>query len=181
MPVLMLMLITLLNDGTMIAIGYDNVEARKEPEKWNVRVLFLVACILGAVACISSLALLHWLLDSWNHPSLFQGWGLGGISYGQVTTSIYLQVSVSGFLTLFSARTGEKFFFQVAPSPLLLGAGFIALLASTILAIFWPFGRHTPYALAFYIWVYCIVWWLIQDCVKVVSYYIIRKFNIREH
>ena len=25
MPVLMLMLITLLNDGTLIAIGYDNV------------------------------------------------------------------------------------------------------------------------------------------------------------
>ena len=29
MPVLMLMLITLLNDGTLIAIGYDNVNPRK--------------------------------------------------------------------------------------------------------------------------------------------------------
>jgi H+-transporting ATPase len=189
MPVLMLMLITLLNDGTMIAIGYDNVEARKMPEKWNLKVLFLVSSILGAVACISSLALLHWLLDSWNHPSLFQGWGLGGISYGQVTTSIYLKVSVSDFLTLFSARTGEKFFFQVAPSPLLLGAGFIALLASTILATAWPvahpdgilavgLGLRKPYALAFYIWVYCIVWWWIQDAIKVGSYWVIRKFNI---
>jgi hypothetical protein len=28
LPVLMLMLITLLNDGTLIAIGYDNAEAR---------------------------------------------------------------------------------------------------------------------------------------------------------
>ncbi|RYY87025.1 hypothetical protein EON63_04735 [archaeon] len=39
MPVLMLMLITLLNDGTMIAIGYDNVSARSEPEKWNLKVI----------------------------------------------------------------------------------------------------------------------------------------------
>ena len=36
MPVIMLMLITLLNDGTLIAIGYDNVVPRDTPEKWNL-------------------------------------------------------------------------------------------------------------------------------------------------
>ena len=40
MPVLMLMLITLLNDGTLIAIGYDNVTPLKTPEKWNLRVRY---------------------------------------------------------------------------------------------------------------------------------------------
>ena len=39
MPVLMLMLITLLNDGTLIAIGYDNVKPLKTPERWNLRVM----------------------------------------------------------------------------------------------------------------------------------------------
>lgn len=38
MPVIMLMLITLLNDGTLISIGYDNVTPSKMPEKWNLRV-----------------------------------------------------------------------------------------------------------------------------------------------
>ncbi|KAJ1407441.1 hypothetical protein B484DRAFT_204368 [Ochromonadaceae sp. CCMP2298] len=33
LPVLMLMLITLLNDGTLIAIGYDNATPRETPEK----------------------------------------------------------------------------------------------------------------------------------------------------
>ncbi len=33
MPVMMLMLITLLNDGTLISIGYDNVTPSQTPEK----------------------------------------------------------------------------------------------------------------------------------------------------
>lgn len=38
LPVLMLMLITLLNDGTLISIGYDNVIPNPRPDKWNLRV-----------------------------------------------------------------------------------------------------------------------------------------------
>ena len=38
LPVLMLMLITLLNDGTLISIGYDNVVPNPRPDKWNLRV-----------------------------------------------------------------------------------------------------------------------------------------------
>ena len=106
MPVLMLMLITLLNDGTLIAIGYDNVIPSQTPEKWNRRVLFAISSVLALVALISSLLLLGLMLASWEKNSLFMQWGIGGLSYGQVTTAIYLKVSISDFLTLFSARTG---------------------------------------------------------------------------
>lgn len=37
-PVLLLMLITLLNDGTLISIGYDHVHPSNMPEKWNLKV-----------------------------------------------------------------------------------------------------------------------------------------------
>eukprot|EP01042_Synura_sphagnicola_P032054 gene32054-41258_t len=47
MPVLMLMLITLLNDGTLIAIGYDNVIPRRTPEKWNLTVLFFMGSVMA--------------------------------------------------------------------------------------------------------------------------------------
>ena len=50
MPVLMLMLITLLNDGTLISIGYDNVKATAMPQRWNLPVLFTVASALGIIA-----------------------------------------------------------------------------------------------------------------------------------
>jgi H+-transporting ATPase len=173
MPVLMLMLITLLNDGTLISIGYDNAIASKIPEKWNIPALFTVGAVMALVACASSLILLECMLRSWQENSIFQTWNLGGLSYGQVITAIYLKVSVSDFLTLFSARTGDKFFFQSAPSPLLLGAATLALSTSTILACLWPESKpdgiytigltsRTPHLFPLYIWIYCIIWWFIQ-------------------
>merc|ERR1719454_571840 len=64
MPVLMLMLITLLNDGTLITIGYDYAVAPKTPPKWNMPFLFSMAFVQAFVAMISSVNLLHILLHS---------------------------------------------------------------------------------------------------------------------
>ena len=189
MPVLMLMLITLLNDGTLIAIGYDNAKARDNPEKWNLPVLYLVSSVLAAVSCLSSLVLLYLSLSSWEHGNVYQAFGIDGLAYGQITASIYLKVSISDFLTLFSARTGPDWFWTTAPAPILLGAGCLALTASTIIACVWPssnpdnvptlgLGRREPYPLAVYIWLYCIAWWFVQDACKVGTYYLLKKYNI---
>jgi len=56
----------------------------------------------------------------------------------QVTTVMYLKVSISDFLTLFSARTNDNFFWGSMPSPILLGAAGLSLTLSTILACTWP-------------------------------------------
>ena len=189
MPVLMLMLITLLNDGTLISIAYDNVEAQNQPEVWNLRALFTIGSVLGTVSCLSSLLLLWTLLDSWNESGLFQTLGLDGLSYGQITTAIYLKVSVSDFLTLFSSRTGSKWFFHSLPANILIMGAFFALTLSTILACWWPSSypdgiyslgleRRQPYSLPFYIWIYCLVWWIIQDYAKVTSYRWLQHYNI---
>lgn len=91
------------------------------------------------------------------------------------------QISISDFLTLFSSRTGGDWFFSSSPAPILLGAGALALSCSTIVAITWPYsnpdgieteglGYLEPYAMPVYVWIYCILWWFIQDAVKVLSY-----------
>jgi H+-transporting ATPase len=173
MPVIMLMLITLLNDGTLIAIGYDRVVPQDTPTVWNLRVLFTVGIVLASVACMSSLLLLKMSLESWQEGSVYQAVGLGGISYGQITTSIFLKVAVSDFLTLFSARAGEHWFWSSMPAPILLGAAALALSTSTLLACLWPMSRpdgiptlglqrRPPHLLPLYIWIYCIVWWILQ-------------------
>eukprot|EP01032_Pedospumella_encystans_P016080 gene16080-biopygen13139 len=183
MPVLMLMLITLLNDGTLIAIGYDTVQARDTPEKWNIPVLYLVSTVLAGVALISSIVLLDIMLNSWETGAF------GGLSYGQITASIYLKVSISDFLTLFSARTNENWFWTTAPAPILLGAGCIALSLSTIIACAWPpsypdgvytegLGRRSPQAMAVYVWLYCIAWWFVQDAAKVGTFYVLKTYNL---
>lgn len=189
MPVLMLMLITLLNDGTLIAIGYDNVKPRECPESWNLRLLFLVGSVLAIVALVSSLLLLYFCLDSWNYGSLFQTIGIGGLSYGEITTAIYLKVSVSDFLTLFSARSSDDWFWSTTPAPILLAAGGFALTTSTILACMWPESMPDDIytmglelrgfsLMPLFVWLYCIFWWFLQDAAKVYTFYIVKKYNI---
>jgi hypothetical protein len=94
--------------------------------------------MLALIALVSSLLLLGLMLTSWDRGNIFQDWGIGGLSYGQITTAVYLKVSISDFLTLFSARTGDDFFWASYPAPILLGAGALALTASTVIACAWP-------------------------------------------
>jgi len=176
MPVIMLMLITLLNDGTLISIAYDNAEPSQTPNKWNLTCLFTVSSELGMVACLSSLLLLWFMLDSWNPDGFFAKLGVEGMQYGQIITAIYLKVSVSDFLTLFSARTGDRFFWQIRPAmPLFCGAC-LALFLSSILALFWPDseiegilvqGLKSNQFVFWFVWIYSIVFFLIQDTLKV--------------
>jgi len=71
MPVIMLMLITLLNDGTLISIAYDYATASTTPNRWNLPAIFLTSSTLGAVSCGSSLLLLSFLLNSWDPKGFF--------------------------------------------------------------------------------------------------------------
>merc|ERR1711967_2254 len=168
MPVLMLMLITLLNDGTLITIGYDLAVAPKTPPTWNLPFLFSMAFVQAFVAMISSINLLYILLHSWDEGSMMRQLGLGGISYGKITASIYLKVSVSDFLTLFSARAGGDWFFMVKPAPILLCGAMIALSCSTMFAMFWPKSypdgiqteglvRSPPYMLEVFVWSWSLI------------------------
>jgi H+-transporting ATPase len=189
MPVLMLMLITLLNDGTLITIGYDYAVAPKTPPQWNMRFLFSMAFVQAFVAMISSVNLLHILLHSWDEGSMMRQLGLGGISYGKITSSIYLKVSVSDFLTLFSARAGGDWFFQVKPAPILLCGAMIALSCSTCFAMFWPKSypdgiqteglvRSPPYSLEVFVWIWSLTWWFVEDAAKVLCRFVVHKYNI---
>jgi H+-transporting ATPase len=186
MPVLMLMLITLLNDGTLITIAYDYAKANPTPDRWNLPVLFLVSSVLGAVSCLSSLLLLYFLLDSGNANGLFAKLGMQPVEYGQITTAIYLKVSVSDFLTLFSSRTGDNWFWSVPPAPILFAGGFIALTISSLLSIFWPEsepdgietdGLRSDMGVFAFTWLFCLVFWFIQDAGKVLVYKWMYKFN----
>ena len=136
-PVIALIFITLLNDGTIISIAYDHVEPSKYPEKWNLPVTYLISSVLGGVAFAGSILYLHLMLDSHNPDGAWAKWGLGPLTYGQLTSAMYLKVSLSDFLTLFSARTRGPFW-TLKPDYKLVVAAMIALGSSTILTALWP-------------------------------------------
>jgi hypothetical protein len=107
---------------------------------------------------------------------------------------IYLKVSLSDFLTLFSARTHDGFFWSSIPSWMLLTGACISMGISTIIACLWPanaahfwtdgisvrgLALDPDYKLwPLWVWIYCIVWWWIQDLCKVVFYKFMHKVNL---
>lgn len=187
LPVLLLLLITVLNDGTLITIAYDHVNPSPRPEKWNLTVLFIQSTVLAVVAMGSSLLLLWAMLDAWSPNSLLQRMGLPPPSYGQIVMSIYLKISLSDFLTLFASRTNNFFFTQRPGIGLFLGFLF-AVSLSTILACLWPKmifdhvqvegltqGEYKLWPL--WVWIYCIVFFFVQDFLKVATYQLMFAFN----
>jgi H+-transporting ATPase len=102
------------------------------------------------------------------------------------------QVSLSDFLTLFSARTHSEFFWARKPSPILLAAASLALTISTLLAALWPAGKTDGIHVKglclggpsrdkmwpLWVWLYCIFWWFVQDAVKVGVYWLMEKYDI---
>jgi len=188
LPVIYLMIITLINDGTLISIGYDHAVPSKYPERWILPIIFIVSSALGAIACLSSLILLYFCLTSWDSDNLFQHMGIGGLKYGQVVNVIFLKVAVTDVLTLFSARTSHQFFFQRKPHPILFGCAMFALSLTTTLALAWPEGtldevhvcglgyRHQKIAL--WVWIYCFVVFVIQDAIKVAVWRLIIGRNL---
>jgi len=190
LPVIFLMIITLINDGTLISIGYDHAVHSKHPERWVLPIIFMVASSLGAIACLSSLLLLFCCLQSHDPDGLFGRWGIGGLKYGQIVNVLFLKVAVSDILTLFSSRTAHQFFFQRKPHPVLFGCTTGALCLSTTLSLVWPCGKlddvpvcglgyHEDHQkIALWIWIYCLVVFIIQDCVKVTAWRLLLHFNL---
>jgi H+-transporting ATPase len=163
LPVFVIVLISIINDGTIITIAYDNVTASPKPEKWNLPVVCGVALCLGTVSVLFTFMMLYAALPRDPHnmnlicnDGLFlnvtlqktcksylqKSFDLPVLEIDQVQALIYLQLSLSGQLTVFSARTRSWFFTRAPGRPLVI-AFFIAQVASTLLAVY-PLGELQP-------------------------------------
>jgi H+-transporting ATPase len=85
LPVIALVLITILNDGTIIAIAYDKVIPSTRPEKWRLPFVFATALVLGGIAVVSSIMLLFMGLNSHHANSYFKYYQLEPLDYSKVT------------------------------------------------------------------------------------------------
>ena len=192
LPVIAMVIITVLNDGCMITISNDFVVAEKRPQTWDMLEMWFIAGGLGLMACISSLILVAYLMHAnASHPGDFMGnvFGSSGrnyVSWYEVRTIIYLKVSISDFLTLFSARTHGPFYERALGRPLAIAAA-AALTCSTLLSLFWgdifaslsgSYMESLRYSKGAVLatWLYCILWWFVQDVFKILSYHVWNKY-----
>jgi len=178
-PVISLVTVTILNDGTIISVAFDNVNVGRKPQKWNLPAMFVVSASIGGVALVSSLLLLEAGLHSGSKGSMFHHLGLPALTFGQLMTMMYLKVSLSDYLSLFNART-RSWMWSRRPSYIVVVAGMFATTVATGLSLYWPFGsgmEGIPPSLAAWIWVYTIVCSLLQDLAKVGTYFVLSRLN----
>jgi H+-transporting ATPase len=144
LPVISLVIITILNDGTMITIAHDKVIPEKRPQRWAMFEVSVVSGVLGGVACISSMVLLAIVLQA-SYKNCFDascfignafGSGGGYVTWMEARTIMYLKISISDFLTLFAART-RTWFWERRPGYALGVACIVATTSSTLLSLFW--------------------------------------------
>jgi H+-transporting ATPase len=161
LPVISIVVITILNDGTIITIAYDKVIPDKKPQRWDLRQVSVAATVLGLVACAGSMLLLFWCMqanyanhaydlymanpDNFQNIKFLQASGAGWFgklvdpnrpffTFGEVQTIMYLKISISDFLTVFAART-RGFFFERRPGYALATALIVATGTSTIFSL----------------------------------------------
>jgi H+-transporting ATPase len=157
---IMIVLLALLNDGSILSIAYDNVHYKDQPETWNMRLVLGMASILGLVGPIASFGLLY-LGDRVFH-----------LDRAHVQTLMYLMLSVGGSMTIFLTRTRGPFW-SIPPKRILLMAVLGAEAIATLLAGFGIFMTALSWKWVALVWGYALVWFLLTDRVKLLGYRIL--------
>jgi H+-transporting ATPase len=157
---IMIVLLALLNDGSILSIAYDNVHYKDQPETWNMRLVLGMASVLGLIGPIAAFGL------------LFLGDRVFHLDRAHVQTLMYLLLSVAGSLTIFLTRTRGPFW-SIAPRRILLFAVLGAEAIATSLAGFGIFMTALGWKWVLLVWGYALVWFVVTDRVKLLGYRIL--------
>jgi len=154
----MIVMLALLNDGSILSIAYDNVHYKDKPEAWNMRLVLGIATVLGLIGVVAAFGL------------FYLGERVFHLDRAHIQTLMYLKLSVAGQLTIFLTRTRGPFW-SIRPAPILLAATGGAQTVATLLAVY---GLHimTPlgWGWAGFVWGYAVAWALVNDRVKLLAY-----------
>jgi len=115
------------------------------------------------------------------------------LPYHRIITAMYLKLSLTDVLTLFSARSLHRPFFSFPPPTLsLLLSALLATTLSLLLSLLLPhlqlngtplvgflWGEEDPVPLlSWYIGVYCVITWLVQDAFKVTVFALAHQWGV---
>lgn len=188
-PTWCLILLSIVNDLTVMATSKDNVRTSAYPLYWDIPRLCMLATTIGSVCILQSFLLLNFLqqgsYSNGNDIEWLRNIGLGGLEDCEIVAVMYLNMAISIQLNIFSARN-KRFFFQCneaddaspPPSWILCTPVIGAIILSIFLAVYWDedvkLGGGNPMkgcgwgaAAATIVW--CLVWFVIQEFCKVLA------------
>lgn len=189
-PPFMVLIIALLNDGTIMTLSVDRVLPSNTPDSWDLAEIFAYAVAYGLYLTVSTIAFLVIILET----EFFEDKFGVALSNGRgdhkdpndpiIHMIIYLQVAIISQALIFVTRS-HGFFFMERPSYALLIAFCVAQLISSIIAAFgnWPFTQISGISGGWIgiVWVWNLVWFLPLDGVKFAMKATIIKYLRQRH
>ncbi len=162
----MIVMLALLNDGAILSIAYDNVHYKNKPEAWNMRMVLSISTVLGLIGVVAAFGLFY-LAETVFH-----------LDRDQAQTMMYLKLSVAGHLTIFLTRTRGPFW-SIKPAKTLLIAVFSTQILATLIAVYGFLMTPLGWEWAGFVWGYALVWFLINDRIKLLAYKILDRKKIK--
>ncbi len=154
---IMIVLLALLNDGSIISIAFDRVRYRNKPEAWDMSTVLGVATVLGIAGVVASFGL------------FYLGERVFHLSRPMIQSLIYLKLSVAGQMTIFLTRTRGPFW-SIRPANVLLGAAATAQTLATLIVVYGLFMAPVGWGWALLVWAYAFGWFLVNDRIKLLAY-----------
>jgi H+-transporting ATPase len=153
----MIVMLALLNDGAILSIAYDNVHYKDKPEAWNMRMVLGISTVLGVIGVVSAFGL------------FYLGERVFHLDRAHIQTLMYLKLSVAGHLTIFLTRTRGPFW-SIRPARVLLIAVVGTQIIATLIAVYGLFMTPLGWGWALFVWVYALLWFFLNDRVKLLAY-----------
>jgi H+-transporting ATPase len=158
----MIVMLALLNDGAILAIAYDNVHYKDQPEAWNMRVVLGISTTLGLFGVAAAFGL------------FFLGERVFHLDRAHIQTLMYLKLSVAGHLTIFLTRTRGPFW-SIRPARILWVAVLGTQTVATLIAVYGLFMTPIGWGWALFVWGYALAWFLVNDRVKLLAYWVLDR------
>ncbi|XP_024518818.1 ATPase 11, plasma membrane-type isoform X2 [Selaginella moellendorffii] len=174
-PPFMVLIIAILNDGTIMTISKDRVKPSPLPDSWKLSEIFATGVVIGSYLALMTV-IFYWLADKTTFfPDHFHVPHIGSDA-NKMHSAIYLQVSIVSQALIFVTRS-RSWSFMERPGFLLVVAFLIAQLIATFIAVYanWGFAfvEGIGWGWAGVIWLYNIVFYFPLDVIKFAVRYIL--------
>ncbi|XP_054821846.1 ATPase 8, plasma membrane-type [Prosopis cineraria] len=164
----MVLIIAILNDGTIMTISKDRVKPSPLPDSWKLQEIFATGIVLGAYMAIMTVVFFYLVHDTTFFNDTF---GVKYITDGEehLNSALYLQVSIISQALIFVTRSRGWSILE-RPGVMLVGAFFIAQLVATVIAVYanWEFAKiqGIGWRWAGVIWLYSVITYIPLDLLK---------------
>ncbi|CAL0305684.1 unnamed protein product [Lupinus luteus] len=164
----MVLIIAILNDGTIMTISKDRVKPSPLPDSWKLKEIFATGVVLGSYMALMTVVFFWLMKDTEFFSDKFGVRSLRN-SPEEMMAALYLQVSIISQALIFVTRSTTWSYVE-RPGFLLMGAFLIAQLVATFLAVYanWGFARikGMGWGWAGVIWLYSLVTYFPLDILK---------------